>query len=146
MSRLHFAAILLAIAATAVAGCSRHASQLSGQVSLDGQPLTTGVITLTPVGAGPSAYAAIGPDGRYAIHTGAATGLEPGEYVVTVAANAAESGKAAGVEQAGGKGLPPLVTPREYLDRARSPLRVTVVPGTQVVDFNLESKLGKNKK
>jgi len=143
VSRIYLAATMLALAA---AGCSRHASQLSGQVSLDGRPLTTGVITLTPVGAGPSAYAAIGPDGRYAIHTGAATGLEPGEYVVTVAANAAVSGKTAGVEQAGGRGLPPLVTPREYLDRARSPLRVTIVPGTQVVDFDLESKLGKNKK
>jgi hypothetical protein len=140
------AAVVLAIAATAAAGCSRHASRLSGQVSLDGQPLTTGVITLTPVAAGPSAYAAIGPDGRYAIHTGAATGLEPGEYVVTVAANAAGSGKAAGVEQPGGKGLPSLITPAEYLDRARSPLRVMVIPGTQVVDFNLESKFGKKKK
>ncbi len=145
MSR-RLAAVVLAIAATAAAGCSRHASRLSGQVSLDGQPLTTGVITLTPVAAGPSAYAAIGPDGRYAIHTGAATGLEPGEYVVTVAANAAGSGKAAGVEQPGGKGLPSLITPAEYLDRARSPLRVMVIPGTQVVDFNLESKFGKKKK
>lgn len=140
MSRLSFAIFLLAMAAIAAVGCSRHASRLSGQVSLDGRPLTTGVVTLTPVEAGPSAYAAIGPDGRYSIHTGAATGLEPGEYVVTVAANAAASGQAAGVELPGGKGLPPLITPPEYLDRARSPLRVKVAPGAQVVDFNLESK------
>jgi hypothetical protein len=126
--------------ALAAAGCSRHASQLSGQVSLDGAPLTTGVVTLTPVGNGPSAYAAIGPDGRYSIHTGAAAGLDPGEYVVTVAANATTSGGASGVESPGGKGPPPLITPPEYLDRGRSPLRATITPGSQVIDFKLESK------
>jgi hypothetical protein len=126
--------------ALAAAGCSRHASQLSGQVSLDGRPLTTGVVTLTPVGNGPSAYAAIGPDGRYSIHTGAAAGLDPGEYVVTVAANATTSSGATGVESPGGKGPLPLITPPEYLDRGRSPLRATITPGSQVIDFKLESK------
>lgn len=142
MSWIHFAVVVLALPVVAAAGCSRHASQLSGQVSLDGRPLTTGVVTLTPVGDGPSAYAAIGTDGRYSIHTGAAAGLEPGEYVVTVAANAA-AGKGNGVEASGGKGLLPLITPPEYLDRARSPLRAKIVPGSQVIDFNLESKRSK---
>jgi len=136
-------ATLVLVGAALGAGCSRHAARLSGQVSLDGRPLTTGVVTLTPVGEGPSAYAAIGPDGRFSIHTGGAAGLDPGEYVVTVAANADTTGQAAGVEAPGGKGLPPLITPPEYLDRARSPLRVTVVAGEQEVDFRLESKRGK---
>ncbi len=134
---MRIAAIVALAAATLAAGCSRHSSRLSGTVSLDGKPLTTGVITLTPATRGPSAYAAIGPDGRYAVRTGAATGLEPGEYVVTVAANAAAGG---GVEAAGGKGLLPLITPPQYADGRRSPLRATIVPGSQTIDFNLQSK------
>lgn len=130
------AALALALAA---AGCGRHPSRLSGRVSLDGAPLTTGVITLTPVGEGPSAYAAIGPDGRYTIHTGAAAGLEPGDYVVTVAANASGTAPAGG-EAPGNKGVLPLVTPPEYIDRRRSPLRATIVPGSQEIDFDLQSK------
>jgi hypothetical protein len=97
-------AIVMILGATA--GCGRHASRLSGRISLDGKPLTTGVITLTPVGEGPSAYAAIGVDGRYSIHTGAATGLDPGEYVVA----------------------------------RKSPLRARVEPGSQELDFELQSR------
>lgn len=140
MNRIPLAVVTLAVATIAAAGCSRHSSRLSGRVSLDGQPLAAGVVTLTPVGSGPSAYAAIGPDGSYSIHTGAAVGLEPGEYVVTVAATATASGRAAGVESAGGKGPPPLTTPLEYRDLVRSPLRATVARGSQVIDFKLESK------
>ena len=132
------AALALVLAVTA-AGCNRHSARLTGRVSLDGTPLTTGVITLTPVAEGPSAYAAIGTDGRYTIHTGAAAGLEPGEYVVTVAANASGTA-AAGGEAPGNKGTLPLVTPPEYIDRRRSPLRATVVRGSQEIDFDLQSK------
>ncbi len=140
MNHIPLAVVPLVVAAAAVAGCSRHSSQLSGRVSLDGQPLTAGVVTLTPVGDGPSAYATIGPDGSYSIHTGAAVGLDPGEYVVTVAATATASGRATGVESPGGKGPLPLMTPLEYRDLIRSPLRATVAPGSQVIDFKLESK------
>jgi hypothetical protein len=130
-------AIVMILGATA--GCGRHASRLSGRISLDGKPLTTGVITLTPVGEGPSAYAAIGVDGRYSIHTGAATGLDPGEYVVTVAANAsAAAGTVA--EAPGNKGLLPLITPPHYGDARKSPLRARVEPGSQELDFELQSR------
>lgn len=142
MNRTTLAGILLtvtAVTAGLAAGCSRHPSRLSGRVSLDGTPLATGVITLTPVGDGPSAYAAIGVDGRYSIHTGATTGLEPGEYVVTVAANAAAA-PGGGSEAAGNKGLLPLITPPQYGDARKSPLRAKVEPGSQELDFDLRSK------
>lgn len=137
MNRILAGILVTAFAAVMAAGCSRHPARLSGRVSLDGKPLATGVITLTPVGKGPSAYAAIGADGRYSIHTGAATGLEPGEYVVTVAANAAAAGGAA--EAPGNKGLLPLITPPQYRDARKSPLRATVERGSQELDFELRS-------
>lgn len=139
MNRILAGICVTAVAAVMVAGCSRHPSRLSGRICLDGKPLATGVIMLTPVGKGPSAYAAIGADGRYSIHTGAATGLEPGEYVVTVAANAA-AGSGGVAEAPGNKGLLPLITPPHYGDARKSPLRANVEPGSQELDFELRSK------
>jgi len=134
VNRICIAVLVLALAAAT--GCGRHSARLTGRVSIDGKLLTTGVVTLTPVGPGSSAYAAIGPDGRYTIHTGAATGLEPGEYVVTVAANAGSGG----VEAPGNKGLSPLITPPKYADVRRSPLRARVERGSQEIDFELPAK------
>lgn len=132
-------AVLLAWAA----GCGRHPSRLSGTVSLDGVPLTTGVITLTPVQGGASAYAAINADGSYTMHTGAAAGLDPGEYLVMVAANAAGT---SGGEGRGNSGTLPLITPPEYADKRLTPLRATIERGSQVIDFDVKSKPEKSKK
>lgn len=136
-------AVLLAGLLPVGGGCSRHASRLSGTVSLDGVPLTTGVITLTPVQGGSSAYAAIGADGTYRMHTGAAAGLDPGEYLVMVAANAAGS---TGGEAPGNRGTLPLITPPEYADKRLTPLRATIQPGSQVIDFDLKSTPKKSKR
>ena len=42
-------------------------------------------------GGGPPAYAPIGSDGSYSIHTGREEGLPAGEYQVTVTANEASA-------------------------------------------------------
>lgn len=125
-------ALILAFAV----GCGRHPARLSGAVTLDGKPLTNGVIMLSPARTGPSAYGAIGSDGRYELKTGSEHGLEPGDYVVTVAAN--ESGPEAPDPRSGAApAIRPLMTPQRYADVATSPLRITVKPGNQTLAIEL---------
>ncbi|MFM9024668.1 MAG: hypothetical protein ACKON7_04915 [Planctomycetaceae bacterium] len=160
--------LLLACGALLMAGCEQPGI-VTGLVTLDGEPLTTGVITFNPKAGGPTAYGAIGTDGRYELHTGAAAGLAAGEYVVTVAANAAapaatpESAPAAvseaespgadalaieppaegaPTEGAPGGGPPvlPLLTPEKYADLDRTPLRAAIKGGEQTLEFHLTSE------
>jgi hypothetical protein len=132
---------LLAAAVTTmlVAGCGQPGA-VTGLVTLDGEPLTTGVIAFTPAGSGPSAYGAIGPDGRYELRTGGAAGLAVGEYVVTVAANAAAPDRPASGAWPGSERALPLVTPGKYADRDKTPLRAKVAAGGQQLDFVLVSQ------
>lgn len=116
-------------------------SHVSGTVTLDGRPLTTGLVTFLPAATGAVAYGPITADGRYAIKTGSKQGLEPGDYVVTVAANAPPP---AAPPPSGGptyaEPILPLITPRRYADRQSTPLRATVTTGNQTLDFQLSSQ------
>lgn len=106
---------------------------------LDGKPLTTGVIMLSPARTGPSAYAEIKPDGSYELKTGSEKGLEPGEYVVTVAAN--EPGPEQSESETGAApAIRPLMTPPKYADVGTSPLRITVKPGSQKLTIDLKTE------
>ena len=129
--------VVLATVAFAAAGCGKHAATVSGGVTLGGKPLSSGVVTFNPVTAGASAYAAIA-GGRYALQTGAEAGLEPGEYVVTVAANATAAEAASMGIKVGREGIMPLLTPQKYADITTSPLKVTVKPGSQEIDLTLD--------
>lgn len=129
----------LAWAMMLAAGCSQP-GRVSGLVTLDGEPLTTGVITFNPAASGPSAYGAIGSDGRYELKTGATSGLQPGEYVVTVAANSAPPEGGEDQRWPGPQRSLPLVTPKKYADRERTPLRALVRSGQQALDFELLSE------
>lgn len=132
----------IALAATLLlaAGCGRHAGKVSGLVTLDGQPLTNGVVSFTPVKAGSSAYGTIGSDGRYRLQTGAETGIDPGEYKVTIAANATPEQAAAMGIKVGREGIMPLLTPQRYGDVATTPLSATVKSGSQEIDFVVEAE------
>lgn len=129
----------LAVLVAAVAGCGRRA-EVSGTVTLDGVPLTNGVVTFTPRDAGASAYAAIDADGRYTAQTGASVGLAPGDYVVTVAANlpTGEGGPTGPGPYS--DGISPLSTPQRYADRSQSPLRAVLKSGTQELRLELSSQ------
>lgn len=137
--RRPLASAALASAILVAVGCGQ-TGEVTGLVVLDGVPLTTGVITFTPAGSGPSAYGAIGPDGRYELRTGASTGLATGKYAVTVAANAAAPDRAGGETWPGTERTLPLITPRKYADRDKTPLRATVTAGHQRLDFDLVSE------
>jgi hypothetical protein len=128
----------LAVLFAAFVGCGRRA-EVSGTVTLDGVPVTNGVVTFTPRGVGASAYAAINADGRYTAQTGASVGLAPGDYVVTVAANlpAGEGGPTGPGPYS--DGISPLSTPQRYADRTQSPLRALRKSGTQELRLELSS-------
>lgn len=157
---------LLACGLLLVAGCEQPGI-VTGLVTLDGQPLTTGVITFNPKAGGPTAYGAIGTDGRYELRTGAAAGLAAGEYTVTVAANAAApvpavpapepareaaseaqspAAEAPAVEPpsegvpSGGPQVLPLLTPEKYANLDQTPLRAMIKGGEQTLEFHLTSE------
>ncbi len=132
-------AAVTAVIVVIVAGCGRRA-EVTGVVTLDGTPLSNGVVTFTPRSGGASAYATIGSEGRYTAQTGASAGLSPGEYVVTVAANvpAAEGGPTGPGPYS--DGISPLSTPQRYADRSQSPLRALLNSGTQELRFELSSQ------
>ena len=82
--------LLLPIAATAIGCGSRQAAQVSGRVTLNDQPLTTGTVTFHPAdGQGAVAVGTIDQQGRFQISTGTDSGLAPGAYIVTVVATEA---------------------------------------------------------
>ncbi|HTN75245.1 MAG TPA: hypothetical protein VL096_08360 [Pirellulaceae bacterium] len=122
--------LLLIVLFLALSGCSQaYDSQVSGEVALDGKPLTLGTITFHPLGDGPLAYGQIDAAGKFALSTGANAGLKPGDYVVTIVAT----------------GPPPsdmipgaLLTPAKYGSKDKSDLKATVVAGKN--HFKLEMK------
>jgi hypothetical protein len=135
--RWSWAVVLVPLAVAG--GCSQRA-EVGGTVTLDGRPLGGGVVTFCPAADGPSGYAAIGSDGRYAVQVGSRAGLPPGDYVVTVAANVPP---AEGSQPGPGQfsdGITPLATPQIYADREQSPLRATLVSGSQELRLELTSQ------
>ena len=82
-----------------VIGCGAsdplHRQAVSGQVTLNGAPLDSGVVEFSPQGQGTQTGGAVVQAGRYAI--GRSQGLPPGKYLVrlyaaTTSAQAAPSG------------------------------------------------------
>ena len=104
------------------------------------------MVTFTPANPGPSAYGTITAGGRYELKTGASGGLELGDYVVTVAANATAEQAAAMGFKVGREGIMPLLTPPIYADNSTSPLKATVTPGRQELDFDLEKQAAAGKR
>lgn len=125
---------LLAAGGLAVlqAACSGPASSVEGLVTLDGRPLPAARISFHPDAAGPVAYGISLADGSYQLKTGATNdGLEPGSYRVTVFAMEV----VAGAEEKAGS----LLTPEVYGDRANTPLRCEVAPGSNQIPLALET-------
>ena len=133
------AAVLAAVAI--VSGCSGSGS-VSGTVTLNDQPLTSGTVTFHPTGTGPAGIGTIGPDGRYQVSVGKDKSLPPGDYLVTVeATEAVTSG-----EWPATKGPPPppkapkRITPAKYADKATTDLRFTVKSGENKIDLVLKGR------
>ena len=142
MHRTELAA-LVALVATLLSGCGGLESSLSGVVKLDGEPFqaegdVVGTVMLQPLqGNTPPATGALDGSGRYKVVTGANKGLPPGEYAVGVSAVRLHPPKV--------EGMPPIpepLLPRHYRTPGTSGLMVTVEPGSNEYDIDLQSSPG----
>lgn len=144
MARLHGASInafdcraiatVAAMQIAALIGCGGKPAQVSGTVTLDGKPLERGVVGFTPVAGGLRAAGIIQSDGRYTLTTNRESGLETGEYRVTVVS------REPGPPSNGGPPMPgPYITPERYAVESTSGLFYTVAPGNNTIDIELTS-------
>jgi hypothetical protein len=115
-----------------------------GAVTLDGKPLSGGVITFQPVNVNPkvpnhTAQGTIMPDGTYSMSSFQANdGVLPGEYVVTVSPPPApEAFDQFAKAQAAAHG--PAI-PAKYMDSGRTPLKATIPAGSGAQEINFEVK------
>lgn len=113
-------------------GCSDWAT-VQGNVKLDDQALTDGLVTFHPIEEGPVAYGTVDPGGRYSLKTGDQVGLKPGEYVVTVVRSTIP-------DMTSRNPVVKILTPPKYADRAKSDLKVTVRSGSNTLPLELKSK------
>ena len=115
---------------------------VSGTITIDGQPLAErenigGEVMLFPSGGGAAAYAALATDGQYTVQTGAAKGLEPGSYKVTVRVVEIEPEPPGGYQHAPKQTL---ISSPSYQDRENSGITAEIKPGKNTIDFNLTSR------
>ena len=126
----------------AVLGCGNN-SQITGKVSFNGTPVTSGEIVFNPIKGEPKSCS-IQPDGSYAID-----GVPPGECIVTVVQQ--EAGGSSGATEDDKKKLeksadlvpatiakPTSSLPSKYVDTATSTLKFTIKKGKNTIDIVLE--------
>jgi hypothetical protein len=131
---------LLAVAAlcAALTGCGDQLSQVSGAITLDGQPVLAkdgvmATIMFQPAAGGTAAVGRLDSEGRYHIATGAQSGLTPGDYVATCAINKLIPSTTGGAASAKAMSDP------KYAQSATSGFRFTVKPGDNEFDLALQS-------
>jgi hypothetical protein len=124
-----------ALALLMASGCGGpYDSAVTGVVTLNSVPLTTGVVSFAPQGPGAMANGRIRPDGTYELWTGREEGLASGQYVVSVIATESTGDR-------GKDGGPPpmgkLITPPWYQNPDTSGLTFTVAPGDNEINLPL---------
>jgi hypothetical protein len=124
---------------TTVAGCagSDLGAEVSGRVTLDGNPVGPGVVVFAPTnGNANPPEGAILPDGSYFLKTSRDIGLRPGKYRVAVSVYESQN------LQPGERGTAPpkLVTPEKYASHETSGLEFDVASGDNAIDIKLVSK------
>jgi hypothetical protein len=123
-----------------VGGCGGgDVGEVSGKVTLGGQPLTEGVVVFENAAAGISVNATLGPDGTYTAKTYDRNGLPPGTYQVAVKPVSIGDGEtplASDPSQAPGAAKSAI--PEKYHSTKTSELSVTVAAGENPpFDFDL---------
>lgn len=105
---------------------------VSGQVTIDGEPLKYGSIQVVPDGA-PAAYGTIGSDGRFTLETGdGGEGVVQGTHKVAIVANEPQ-----------GSGAQMWHAPMKYRDFLTSGLTLTVDGPTEDAKVELSWNGGK---
>lgn len=128
--------VLLCLTALTL-GCNERAATVYGSVTLNGEPLTQGMVTFHPQGAGRPGYGPIAVDGSYSIHTSDGDGIAPGRYEVTVVALQPPT------PAADPYGMPSpgeSITPRRYASAQTSDLTADVRAGANRLDFSLSGE------
>ena len=113
-----------------LAGCSEdsEAATAKGTVTLDGQPLTSGLIKFEPTGGGTQAgLARITENGTWTARVSRSlVGLVPGDYTVTVESTGEV---AAGADADAMSEGPVSLVPNKYTNSETSPLTLKIEPG-----------------
>jgi hypothetical protein len=132
-------ALPLLLLALGLTGCGNGLSRVSGRITLDGKPLTSGQNVVVTVlfypesGRGAPGAGLADSNGNYFVSTGSQKGLPPGNYVVTLSASE--------YTPPPGGGMPSrkLLTPPRYANPKLSGLRTEVKPGSNTYDIQLSS-------
>lgn len=130
---------LIGLAVLAAIGCggSQYDADVSGQVTLDGEPIGPGVVTFAPEGGTSNpAIGAIDEDGNYLLLTKHERGLNAGTYKVAVQVYEPEEPVPEG--QRSTQTPEPLV-PKKYLRTETSGITQDVAKGSQTIDLALTS-------
>jgi hypothetical protein len=123
----------------ALSGCKKSVNTVpvSGKVTLDGNPITSGQVTFTPTDDGGSkelSAGTIGSDGSYTIKTGGKEGAPPGKYKASITPAMAANSKS--------DGKPDIPYPIIYTTPNKTPLTIEVVasPAAGAYDLKLVSE------
>ena len=102
---------------------------------MDGQPLQRGKVGFNPISGGLKATAKIQSDGSYEVSTNRDSGLQLGDYQVTVIS------KEAGESKNGGPPIPgKTLIPLRYGRAKSSKLSYTVESGSNTINIELSSE------
>jgi hypothetical protein len=125
-------ACLVVAACVTLSGCGNGLAQVSGLVTLDGQPLHGGkgdtrvTVQLQPAdGVGATAIGLADENGNYKIATGSQAGIKPGEYYVSCSVSTLGVGG-------------PMADPK-FANTKTSGLKLSVQPGKNEYNIPLQS-------
>ncbi|GIW82424.1 MAG: hypothetical protein KatS3mg105_4231 [Gemmatales bacterium] len=119
--------LTLLIFVALIAGCGGGRAVVSGNVTLDGEPLVTGTVTWISTDGKTVAYGQIQNDGSYRAE------MPAGEYFVTVVATSMPEQNENPMIEAVGK----LLVPAKYTRKEESGLKYTVQSGNNQIDIPL---------
>lgn len=132
--------VVFVLAVPAISGCSGGSlgSNVSGVVTLDGNPIGPGVAIFAPVGGKENpAIGAIQPDGTYFLKTSQERGLRPGTYHVALQIHEVPTDLAPGQRD-----TRPTKSriPQKYTAVESSGLEFEVEPGSTTINIELTSR------
>jgi hypothetical protein len=113
-------------------GCGPSHIPVSGTVTVDGQPLTTGSISFHPVSGASNLIgnSQIDSGGKYKLMSEGQEGMQAGKYKVVVVASAPSDAK----DQ---YSLPVSLVDKKFSDAATTPITVEVASGASPDKYNL---------
>ncbi len=120
-------------------GCGNDLAQVTGTITVDGQPLQTAddvkvTILFQPESGGAPATGLVDTNGQYTLSTGGDEGITPGEYLVTCAVTQLIPPATPGGTPGGRR-----ISDPKYANAATSGLRLSVKAGDNQYDIALNS-------